>query len=286
MQIYVGMDVGTAKPTPSERAAVPHHLIDCLTISEPYSVNRFLALAQARLGGPDSGKAEGPRAWLLVGGSGLYARALTRGYDLLPADPAVARQLLADYAAPGGPRRLAEELARTDAALAGDAARNPRRLLRVLEVLRVTGRTPTEWRRHHCSGGLRAAAGGTEPRWLEIILMPPWERHRGAIADRTDAMLARGWIAETAQLVAAGLEESPTARQALGYGEIASFLRGQLRSAEELRDRLVLRTVQYARRQRTWFRHQHPDAIVVADWFADDAAAAERLLEVIGSEGG
>lgn len=256
MQVYRGMDVGTAKPSATERHRVVHHLIDILDISEPYSVSRFLENCPPLL----QFSAPASRNLILVGGSGLYARAFLYGFTLRPADPAIARELAMEAGTPDGLRRLLAELASVAPEQAARTGANPRRLVRAVEVLRITGRPPEP---HVPQSPMLACATGP---WQQIIFLPPWEEHRRAIHERTRQMLRSGWIDETCELAKRGLEQSPTARQALGYPEVIQYLAGKIDSIDALAAAITQRTVQYARRQRTWFRHQHPGAELVLDW--------------------
>ena len=267
MQIYKGMDIGTGKVPAAERQSQPHHLIDELDIHTRYSASDFVRKAHgilARL--PENG----PPA-ILEGGTGLYARALIYGLQLLPADRGVFQALERESKSPDGMQRLQEELARRDPDLAEKLAPNPRHLLRAVEVLRLTGKTPPECRRE--------VTLEPEPGFLQTILMPEPQWHRRRIRRRVEGMIDAGWIEETARLVAKGLLQTPTARQALGYRDIADYLAAPAeRNPDELVERIYRRTVQYARRQRTWFRHQHPGAHVLD---VDETTTTKFLVERI-----
>lgn len=272
MQVYRGLDLGTAKPTPAEQAAVPHHLVDTCEITEPYDVKRFLHAAQAAW---QDILARG-RWPILCGGTGLYARALLYGYELRPTDPAVRAAVAAELATRGAPALLAE-LASADPVTAAQVTGNDRRLIRAVEVLRLTAAAP----------GARPApaqriAVPTLP-FTQFVLLPDLELGRARIATRTAAMLAAGWVDEARALLAAGLLHTPTASQALGYATIGQFLATATPGAPPdhaaLATALVTETCRYAKRQRTWFRHQHPGAQVLALGAADTPeAVAARLL--------
>lgn len=254
MQVYRGLDVGTAKPTPEQRARRPHHLVDVLPLNEPWDANRFVAAARPLLAEIQ----ERGALPILAGGTGLYARALLYGFALLPADRDLFAQVERELAGPDGPERLARELAaaaRDPGDVPPDMLQNPRRLARAIEVLRLTGSPP--W----ALAPERPAAPVVPVR--QFILLPTMPVLRPRIEQRTAWMLDHGWIEEGRAALAAGLLQTPTARQALGYREIAAFLHGELPDRDALRQTLVGRTVQYARRQRTWFRHQHPGAEII-----------------------
>lgn len=279
MQVYRGLDIGTAKPSATERRQVRHHLVDICDISQRFSAAAFADAANAALHRTDGWLGKVP---ILAGGTGLYARTLVYGQNLLPSDPAVYRQVLNDAMA-GGDEALYRELADKSGACAEKCRANPRRLYRAVEVLRLTGLTPGALAlaglQPQANGALPATGGGARCLWLQIILMPSTEWHHLAIRQRTRAMLKAGWIDETRELCRAGLAESPTARQALGYRDIINFLGGT--NLVDLEDTICHHTIQYARRQRTWFRHQHPGAIAIAcDATAPLETIAKRIAEI------
>lgn len=272
MQVYRGLDIGTAKPTPAERAAVPHHLIDLLPISEPFNVARFCALARPGL----REIAARGRSVILAGGSGLYAKALIYGVSLQPADAALAARVWDEVQAEGGRERLLEELRHVSPELAAAVAANPRRLARAVEVARLTGKDLRP-----LAESSPAMAAGSAATWLQIVLDPDPDLLRGRIRRRVGEMLDAGWIEETKQLVGQGLLETPTARQALGYVLIAQFLAGVITARPELEALLVAKTWQYAKRQRTWFRHQHPGAVMLSVGEGDTLETlANRILSL------
>lgn len=278
MQLYREMDVGTAKPSIAERREIPHHLIDLLDIGEPCNAHRYCELAHAELA---SMPPETPA--LLVGGSGLYAHALLYGRRLLPADPATARDVWAQVTA-GGLDDLIRELATVSPTLADKVRGNPRRVARAVEILRITGKAMDDPE----LTGKNPAAGEPEegtplPGWIQVVLLPERSVHREWIRHRTGIMLRQGWIDEAGRLIAKGLLETPTARQALGYAEIGRFLRGEIRTEAELAELLAVKTSQYARRQRTWFRHQHPGAVTLEFSAPDATAVADRIEAVLES---
>ncbi len=253
MQVYHGMDIGTAKPGRDERSRVRHHLVDCLPMGAPCDAAIYAALAEPILADLER---RGTSA-VLVGGTGLYARNLIYGLQLLPADRVLAAELVRILDSPGGRQALVAELEAHDPAvpLPKEVTENPRRLLRAVEVTRLTGSTP--WQLHR----LPTAA----PRHIfrQYLLMPTMPVLQKRIEARTQAMLNAGWIEEARTLIRHGLLVTPTARQALGYRDIAAYLNGELASLPELQQLLTRRTLAYARRQRTWFRHQHPGAISI-----------------------
>lgn len=270
MLVYRGLDIGTAKPSPAELARVPHHLVDCLDLREPCDAAAYVGMAEASL---DEIEGRG-RIAVLAGGTGLYARSLIYGLNLLPSDPALAAELQRCLALPGGLDALRQELeARTRAAvpIPPEVLRNPRRLLRALEVVRLTGEAP--WQMHR-----RLPARPPQRHFDQYVLMPDMAVLKPRIEARTSAMLQAGWIAEAQTLMGRGLLGTPTARQALGYRDIAEFLAGRIPSRADLAALLVRHTVAYARRQRTWFGHQHPGAVMV---FIRRTSTPAELADVI-----
>jgi tRNA dimethylallyltransferase len=261
MQLYRGMDIGTAKPTVAERDGVPHHLLDLWHVSEPASVAEYRQRARAEV---DRLRTEGVVP-LLVGGSGLYVRAVLDELDFPGTDPVV-RSRLTEELASAGPAALHERLAALDpAAAAAILPSNGRRVVRALEVIELTGQPFTarlpQPRAHYpaVTIGLDRAAEELDQR----------------VARRVDAMWAAGFVDEVAALAADGLREGPTASRALGYAQVLQQLDGAL-SAEEARERTVTTTRRFVRRQRSWFRRDPGTR-----WF--DAARPD-LLEVVVAE--
>ena len=261
MLVYRGMDVGTAKPSLAERARVPHHLIDVARPSEPFSVARYRELAEAAVRGI---RARGNRV-LLVGGSGLYFRAVVDRLEFPGTDPGT-RSMLEAEAAALGPERLHRRLAELDpAAAARIEPRNVRRTVRALEVAAVTGRPfsafQAAWDRYE-PGRVRAAG-------IEI----PREVLAARIEARVRAMVAGGLLEEVRSLVAQGFGRWLTASQAIGYAEFARHLAGEL-TLEEAVASTVRRTRELARRQMVWFRRDPR-----IRWFRAGPEGAIALVE-------
>ena len=268
LQVYRGLDVGSAKPGPDDRAAVPHHLIDVVDPDQDFSAadygrrgRRAIAEIQARGCVP-----------IVAGGTGLYLRALLHGLFEGPPRDEPLRKRLEAIAERHGDARLHRMLARVDPESAARIeARDRVRVVRALEVYRATGRPIGE---HHRAGA--GARAGFE--WRVFVLDPGRERLRAAVEERTDAMLAGGLVEETRRL----LERYPGARplDAIGYRQAAAVVRGT-RAVDQARRDIVVETMRYAKRQRTWFRHQE-----TADWFADaDQALAAALRWLDGPKG-
>ncbi|MGB9886364.1 MAG: tRNA (adenosine(37)-N6)-dimethylallyltransferase MiaA [Moorellales bacterium] len=249
MQVYKGLDIGTAKLTEAEKVAgngryIPHHLVDIITPDQPFSVAEYQQLARQAIA-EISGRGKVP---LLVGGSPLYLRAVTDpGYSFPPLkpDPGL-RQRLHQQAREQGPESLHRELARVDPPTAARLHPNDwRRVVRALEIYYLTGQPPSGWR----------------PRQVEDLPysvrftglnLPRPELYR-RINRRTEEMLGRGWVEEVKGLLAAGYSPELPSLQGLGYRQVVAFLQGVC-SWEEM-VRLIQRdTRRFAKRQLTWFR--------------------------------
>jgi tRNA dimethylallyltransferase len=255
MQVYRGMDIGTAKATPAERAAIRHHLIDVCELGEPFDVKRFVELATAAL---DDIHARGKCA-LVVGGTGLYVRALRCGLFEGPSRDAKLRAELEKKSA----AELFAELERVDPRTAAQIDRhNPRRLVRALEVFYATGKPIAELQKEWKVG--RASGLSTNEEMDRRDACPTifcLSRERddlyARIERRIDGQIAGGWVDEVRALMARGLEQNAMAMQAAGYRELVSHLHGELSLAEAVK-LIKIRTRQLARRQLTWFRRE-PD---------------------------
>lgn len=238
MQVYRGMDIGTAKPTPDERHAVPHHLLDLVDPSEEYTVTRFQTAFRTALAGIEQ---RGHRA-LLVGGTGLYLRAAVDDLEF----PGQYPEVRAALAAEPDVEVLYQRLSALDPVAAGRMERtNRRRVQRALEVSVGSGR------RFSSFGPGMEEYGPTDFRLLGLWLPPEVTATR--IADRYEEQLASGFLEEVRALAATRGGVSRTARQALGYRELLSHLEEDLPLAVAV-DRAVVRTRKFARRQRSWFR--------------------------------
>jgi len=238
-QVYRGMDIGTAKPTATERARVPHHMIDVADPADRYDVSRYQREARAALAAIGSRG----RLAIVVGGTGLYVRALLDGLDLaaIPTDPLL-RASLESEAKSAGATALHERLR----ALDPDAAsrvdpRNVRRVVRYLEAALLTGGVSARWRMSDAIPATR------------IGLAPPRDVTSRAIEDRVRRMVAQGVLEETRALVSRGLAPSVPSMTGHGYKHWMAHLRGES-SLEQAIQRTVKDTRDYSKRQMTWFR--------------------------------
>jgi tRNA dimethylallyltransferase len=251
LQAYRGLDVGTAKPPAAARARVPHHLIDVLEPHERWSAGEFArrarqAIAEVRQRGSVP---------IVVGGSGLYLRALFEGISPVPPGDPEVRGELRRRLAQEGLAALAAELARVDpAAAARLAPGDTQRVLRALEVARVSGRPLSAWVAEQPFGTQRIAA-------LRVGLTLPRTVLYDRIAGRVARMVEEGWVEEVARLLARGLDPGVPAFQAIGYRQIVRHLEGEW-SLDQAIGETVRATRRFAKRQETWFRRE-PDVT----WF-------------------
>jgi tRNA dimethylallyltransferase len=243
MQVYRGLDLGTAKPTAAERARVPHHLLDVCDLHTAFDASLFVRLAQRAMA---EIQARG-RTPIFCGGTGLYFTAFLEGLgDAPPADEKLRAKL-----ATTPPAELLAELREHDPATFEKIdQKNPRRVLRAVEVLRLTGRKYSEQR----------AAWTLAPRltghaYPRFCFTRQTDDLRQRINARVDEMFSRGLAEETRRLLPQGLAENQTAMQALGYRQVVAYLRGERGLAETI-ELVKTRTRQFAKRQLTWFRRR------------------------------
>jgi tRNA dimethylallyltransferase len=250
MQVYRGLDIGTAKPTPGERARVPHHLIDILDPTQTFDAAQFLSHARQAV---DEIRSRN-RLPIFCGGTGLYFKAWLEGIGQSPApDPGMRAEL---QQLP--PEQLLAELRERDPETFARIDRNnTRRVIRAVEVIRLTGKPFSQQR-------TRTTATAVP---FFVLQRDRADLHR-RIEARVEAMFARGLIDETKRA-----SSNPAARQALGYRQVIEHLAGE-RSLEETVALVKLRTRQYAKRQLTWFRHQ-----AQAEWI-DARDAVDRIARL------
>jgi tRNA dimethylallyltransferase len=274
-QVYRGMDIGTGKPTPEERAALSHHLLDVVNPDERYHAARFRAEALEAIEGI-SGRGRLP---VIVGGTGLYVRALLKG--LKPAPPAdpVLRAELEAFASSNGWPALHARLARIDP----DAARrlHPNDRVRIIRAFEVR------------SAGRAEAGDGAPGDWRHGI--PPWrllvvglsqarERLNVRLAERARGMAAHGMMEEVKRLLAAGYDESLPSMGGIGYRQFCAVLRGRLSHAEALRI-MIRDTARYAKRQMTWFARDPEIRWIDVDAAGGLDGATDTILKTVMQEG-
>ncbi|HKW41506.1 MAG TPA: tRNA (adenosine(37)-N6)-dimethylallyltransferase MiaA [Gemmatimonadales bacterium] len=239
-QVYRGLDIGTAKPSPDVRARVPHLGLDVVAPGERYSAGRFAVDGSAWLQEIQSAG----RQPLVAGGTGLYIRALAEGlFHEPPFDPR-RRERLRAWTATVPAARLAHWAARLDRRFAGGGHQ---RAARAVEVALLTGRGLTWWQQH-------ARESGAMRPWYIHLTLPRDALHR-RLAERVDSMLAAGWVDEVRRVLAAGVAAGAPGLDAVGYREITAMLAGRL-PERRLRDAILVATRRYAKRQETWFRNQ------------------------------
>jgi tRNA dimethylallyltransferase len=274
MQVYRGLDIGTAKPSPAERARVPHHLVDVCDLTENFDAAQFIRLAQKAVEEIQSRK-KNP---IFCGGTGLYFKAFLSGLGEAPAtDP----ELRAELEASSFEALLHELRERDPAAYAQIDRQNPRRVIRAVEVIRLSGKKFSEQRAEWKVGSSRCddrTAQRAVPTKFYCFTRPPADLH-ARINMRVDAMFARGLVEETRELLRHGLDRNRTAMQAIGYRQVVEHLHGE-RPLSETIGLVKSRTRQFAKRQLTWFRRQ-----LDAEWIElKPGEPAEYCLEKIQHE--
>ncbi|CAB4615162.1 MAG: tRNA (adenosine(37)-N6)-dimethylallyltransferase MiaA [Actinobacteria bacterium] len=262
MQVYKGMDIGTAKLSVEERQGVPHHLIDVLDINEEANVSWYQNLARKTI---DELIKDG-KSVVVVGGTGLYIKAILDDLNFPDTDPEV-RQKITDEAEKVGNDVMHERLAKLDpAAAVAIPKENIRRVIRALEVIELTGKPFT--------ANLPRQASSKYPDAKQFGLVLDRENLDAKIDKRVENMWAKGFAREVSMLMTKGLEEATTAKMALGYKQIMDYLNGEC--TEEFAKEETKRVSRaYARRQETWFSRD--DRI---NWLAPDTLTArlEKLL--------
>lgn len=267
--IYQTMDIGTAKPTPEEQAQVPHHLIDLCPPDVTLTVAEYQSLAYATIDAIHARK----RVPFLVGGTSLYVRAVVEGLQIpeVPPNPAL-RTELEDLLATQGREALYEKLLELDPATAAVIdVKNPRRLLRALEIVMITGRSKVE------------LEGANPPPYaiLQVGLTRPREELYARIDARVVAMVEAGLVAETQRLLDAGYAPTLPAMTSLGYREISAYLRGEM-TLDAAIERIQIETHRFVRHQMTWFRKMEN-----IHWFdlsesGSEAAVGEAIARFLG----
>lgn len=240
MQLYRGMDIGTAKLSIQDRRGVVHHLIDVLEVTQDSSVAQYQTMARAKI--DELQRANTPV--IVVGGTGLYVKAILDDLNFPERDPEIRERLQLESEAIGA-IALHERLAKLDpAAAAAIPAQNVRRVVRALEVIEITGKPFT--------ANLPREASTRYPAAKQFGLVMDRENLDERISRRVEGMWKSGFVDEVKGLVEIGLRKGKTAQAALGYSQILQFLDGEISEATA-KDETKRATRQYARRQETWF---------------------------------
>jgi tRNA dimethylallyltransferase len=266
LQVYRGLDIGSAKATPEERREVAHHLVDVVEPDQDFSAADYARLARAAI----DDVAQRGRLPIVAGGTGLYLRALRRGLFAGPSRDPDLRRRLEKVAERRGAARLHRLLAHVDPETAARTSVNDLvRVIRALEVYRASGRPLSA---HH-----REDAPPPDGRsWLVVGLDPPREALRAAVEARTRAMLEGGLLDEVRAVVARYGDADLRPLRAIGYRQAVAVVRGAQPADQAQRD-IVKETMRYAKRQMTWFRHQED-----VRWFARAADARAAILDWLG----
>jgi len=271
-QLYRGFDIGTAKPTPSERRGIPHHLMDILNPQEEATAGGYRQSALSMLDGLRQRK----RLPVFTVGTGLYLRALLEGLADVPQRSDELRQRLRASVAENPPGHLHEILRRLDPEAAKKIApADEQKVIRAVEVCVLTRKPISQ---AHRTG--RVPLEGW--RVLKIGLMPAREKLNERIHARTDAMLEQGWMHEVQALLESGLSHNSKPFDFIGYRELRAVLRGEI-TLEEARGAIQQATRRYAKRQLTWFRKE--PGVRWFTGFGDDAAVQDTALEWLQAEG-
>ena len=241
MQVYRGLDIGTAKPTLDERARVPHHLLDVCDLNEAFDAAQFIRLAEMAVVEAHSRQ----RTPIFCGGTGLYFKAYLEG---LGAAPAADPKLRAELEALPYETLLCELRERDPVAYDKIDKQNPRRVIRAVEVVRLTGKKFSEQRSEW-----KTETRSEKHQTSFYCLTRKTEDLHHRINARVDEMFARGLVDETRELLKHGLAENKSAMQAIGYRQVVEHLRGE-RNLKESIELVKIRTRQFAKRQLTWFR--------------------------------
>ena len=243
MQVYKGMDIGTAKPTVEERQGIVHHMFDVVDPREDFSVSRFVEQADPIV---EQILGQG-KTLILVGGTGLYVDSLIRGTEFAPYPNTGLREELTRIADEQGIDVIVERLRQVDPESADRIhPSNRKRVIRALEIYLETGKTMTQ---HDAES--RAKPHKYDPLWIGLDYVNR-EALYNRIDRRVDMMMEQGLLQEVQDLLAQGLPESATALQAIGYKEILAHLRGEC-TLEEAKELIQRSSRRYAKRQRTWF---------------------------------
>lgn len=259
MQLYRGMDIGTAKLLPQERRGITHHLLDILEVNQDASVAWYQDQARAIIDSQN-------KNFVIVGGTGLYIKAILDDLNFPDTNPDIRSRLNEEAQALGG-AILYERLQRLDPIAAIAIPReNVRRIIRALEVIEITGQPYT--------AQLPRENSSRYPHAFQFGLSVDRARLHQRIHDRVDLMWEKGFIAEVENLPR--IREGKTAQLALGYAQILRFLDGEI-SQEQAREETIIATRQYARRQETWFKRD-----LRIRWLPESVNRIDEIISAIG----
>ena len=264
MQLYRGLDIGTAKPSVSEREQVPHFLVDCCDLPDLYSAARWAEEARQII----ECENDRGRVPLIVGGTGLYLRALVEGFSEIPAEKSEVRAAFEALQQQSGTAALYALLLERDAETAARLAPgDTQRIMRALCVQESSGVPLSAWQ----------SGQAEQPEICCPIYVLDVERGllRRRLAERFQAMLDAGWLDEVRWLAGLQLSETHPAMRACGYRQLLGFIRGEVVLDQAIKDGITA-TRRYAKRQVTWFAHQTPDAV-----HGDSAALESKILEAL-----
>ena len=266
MQLYRGLDIGTAKPSNEEQQAVPHFMINCADLSETYSAARWADEA-AEVIAAENGAGRTP---LIVGGTGMYLRALLEGFADIPAEKPEIREKFVELQKKHGTSYLHALLKKVDQETAerlneGDS----QRIIRALGVYHSSGIALSRWQ-------CQASAEKRKITCPLIVLKIEREALRELLAKRFHMMMDAGWLEEVRWLNDQGVGEMHPAMRAVGYRQLLSHLSGECSLDEAIRDGITA-TRRYAKRQQTWFVNQTPEAT-----FGDTKVCYDALSELLG----
>ncbi|MFQ5355394.1 MAG: tRNA (adenosine(37)-N6)-dimethylallyltransferase MiaA [Mariprofundaceae bacterium] len=264
MQVYRGLDIGTAKPGAIEQKAVPHLLIDCVTLPEIYSAAHWASDASVIIHREN----EAGRTPLIVGGTGLYLRALLEGFSKIPPEDMDIRRYLEARLERSGLEVMYQSLELCDAETASRLNPNDtQRIMRALAIYETTGKPLSAWhKREQVLFGTSIAVGGSgesaKQDLTPFIFVLDVERKvlRRHLEERFHLMLGQGWLDEVRWLADQNLPDTHPVMRAVGYRQLLSHVLGECSLEQAISDGITA-TRRYAKRQETWFRHQVPTAV-------------------------
>jgi tRNA dimethylallyltransferase len=273
MQVYRELRVLTARPSPADEARIRHKLYGVLPVAEPCSAARWRDLAERAI---VEARTDG-HVPILVGGTGLYFRALLQGLAPVPEIPAEVRSKVRELARNEGPERLHQRLAERDDVMASRLQPGDRqRVARALETMMATGRSLAEWQEMEAKGGL----GGREPV-TKLLILPPREVVYARCDARLEDMAKTGGLDEARALDALGLDADLPAMKALGVPHFLAAVRGEMRLDEAITAAQTA-TRHYAKRQFTWFRHQFADWVRFGE--QQDESPVDEIITFISKK--